>query len=235
MLEVLKEYKVGTIELGLQSYSDTVLELSKRGHTSLDEYRACKLIIDAGFDLVGQMMIGLPGSTVDDEIATANFIVSTGAKGARIYPTVVFKETELFEMVEAGEYMPLAFDDAIIRSSKVLDIFEKANVDIIRIGLCSQDNLYDPEKYYAGPNHPALGEYVISELIYNRICEKLFKMEDLGNVLLLTVAKGMYSKTVGQKRRNADRLISEFGFSEIRIKESEELSNYEFEVKIERK
>ena len=107
ILNILKKYGVKTVELGLQSASDKVLLKSKRGHTAYDEERACKMIVNAGLDLVGQMMIGLPGSTLEDELQTARFIVKSGAKGARIYPTVVFYDTELCEMSRRGEYTPL--------------------------------------------------------------------------------------------------------------------------------
>ena len=235
ILDILKRYSVGTIELGLQSSSDAVLGASKRGHTSDDEYRACNMIIDSGFNLVGQMMIGLPCSTIDDEIATADFIIDSGAKAARIYPTVVFKDTELYKMAKEGTYSPLSLDDAIARSSKVLDMFDKAGIEVIRIGLCAQDNLFDPEKYYAGPNHPALGELVIGELLYNRIRDKLLSSEVYGKKLIIKVPKGMLSKAVGQKRKNSERLIQEFGFTSVDVAEKERLCNYEFEVEFERK
>jgi len=41
------------------------------------------------------MMIGLPYSTLETELATADFIINCGASAARIYPTVVFRDTEL--------------------------------------------------------------------------------------------------------------------------------------------
>ena len=63
ILSILKQYGVRTIELGLQSSSDKVLNIAKRGHTKEDEQRACKMIVEHGFELVGQMMIGLPGSS----------------------------------------------------------------------------------------------------------------------------------------------------------------------------
>ena len=58
----LKKYGVKVIELGLQSADERVLSLTKRGHDFSAEKRACKLIKDSGFSLVGQMMIGLPGA-----------------------------------------------------------------------------------------------------------------------------------------------------------------------------
>ena len=89
ILDILLKYKVKTIELGIQSMDDGVLLKSGRGHTAKDTERACALINSYGFELVGQMMTALPGSAPEKEIYTAKRICEMGAKGARIYPTVV--------------------------------------------------------------------------------------------------------------------------------------------------
>lgn len=236
VLEVLKRYNVKTIELGLQSTVPGVLESSKRGHTFEDEERACRMIVDSGFGLVGQMMIGLPGATLDDEIRTARFIVESGASGARIYPTVVFHGTELCEMAKSGLYEPLGLDDAVERSARVLEILYDNSVEVIRIGLCASDNLYDEEKYYAGPNHPALGEMVENALIYNKIKNNLDENKIYDNTILTVfVAKGAISKAIGQKKGNKARLIREYGFADVKFKEEKNLSGYELEIKEERK
>ena len=56
---------------------------------------ASKLIIDKGFDLGLQMMIGLPKDSVEKSILSAEKIISLGAKSTRIYPTLVIENTEL--------------------------------------------------------------------------------------------------------------------------------------------
>ena len=172
ILSTLKKYGVRVIELGLQSTSDKVLALTKRAHSFEAEERACKMVVDAGFELVGQMMIGLPGSTLELEEATARFIANVGAKGARIYPTVVFRGTELCEMTENGTYTPLSLEDAITRSARVFKIFRDAQIPVIRIGLCAAENLSAPNSYFAGPNHAALGELVENEFYYELIKKK---------------------------------------------------------------
>lgn len=236
ILGILKEYGVRTIELGLQSTSDEVLRISKRGHSSKDEDRASRLIVDYGFDLVGQMMIGLPGSTLDSEIETAKFIVDHRAKGARIYPTVVFKDTELCEMSKGGEYAPITLDEAIRRSARVLEIFLDNNVEVIRIGLCASDNLSDEDKYFAGPNHPALGELVESELIYKKITDLINTDQSKSDkVLSIRVAKGCLSKAIGQKKKNKNKLVREYGYKEVKITEDANLSGYELKIEEERK
>ena len=236
ILDLLQRYHVDTIELGLQSSSDSVLTISKRGHSRADEASACKMITERGFSLVGQMMIGLPGSTLEDELETAHFIVNSGAKGARIYPTVVFYGTELCEMSKSGTYSPIELTDAVERSAKVLQIFLDSNVDVIRIGLCSSDNLIDDEKYYAGPNHPAIGEMVESAMLYNKITDMLKKDNSYSDITLkVFVAKGCLSKAIGQKRTNKNRLIREYGFADVKIAEDESLSGYELKIEEERK
>ena len=73
-----------------------------------------------GFNLIGQMMIGLPSSTLKTEVETAEYIASI-ADGARIYPTVVFKNTELCDLYDAGDYHPLTEDDAIVMFGQLKD------------------------------------------------------------------------------------------------------------------
>ena len=53
ILKMLKSYGVKTIELGVQSTNDYILNKSKRGHTFEDVKKASKLIKRFGFNLQG--------------------------------------------------------------------------------------------------------------------------------------------------------------------------------------
>lgn len=236
ILNILKAYGVKAIELGLQSMSEEVLSATKRGHTSKEARKACRLIVDRGFDLVGQMMIGLPGSELEDEIETARFIISSGAVGARIYPTVVFKETELCELAIKGDYAPLQLDEAVYRSAEVLKLFLASGVDVIRIGLCASENLSSPDTYFAGPNHAAIGELVESKIYYDKIKEKIEDERPIdGDVLKIYVARGCLSKAIGQKKKNKFLLAEAFSAQNLVFRESDDLSGYEVSVVVERK
>ncbi len=211
ILSILSRYAVETVELGLQSFSDAVLAASHRGHSAKDAERACRLVIKAGFSLVGQMMIGLPSSTPMDEEMTARKIVSLGAAAVRIYPTVVFKDTPLYQMYREGRYTALSPADAIVRSERVLRIFLDAEVACIRLGLCATESLTDPATAMAGPNHPALGELVWNEYYYRELLH-LTEMQTLtGQRVILILPPHLVSKVVGQKRSNIKRLFSETG------------------------
>ena len=229
IMEILSRYPVKTVELGLQSMDDGVLRLSKRGHDALQAENACKMIKNAGYELVGQMMIGLPGSSLEKELATARKICEMGADGARIYPTVTFFETELAKMAERGEYKMLETEDAILRSKEVLKIFKKHGVECIRIGLCASDNLGDLEKVMGGANHPALGELVLGEERYDLIRYVMLeksKSESLsGKTVILTVPQGETSISVGQKGKNKKRIIEEFDLKDLKIKENAHITD----------
>ena len=234
ILDILKKYGVKTIELGLQSIDEKVLEVTKRGHRFAEEKRACELIIEYGFELVGQMMIGLPSSTLETELHTADFIINSGATAARIYPTVVFNGTELCSMTKNREYVPLSVEAAVERSSAVLEKFIDAGVKVIRIGLCSSDNLISDKTYFAGPNHPALGELVESELYYKRITKKLSRLEISGKAdVYIFVAPGTLSKAIGQKRKNKIRLMNNPFIKRVFFGEREGVDVYDADIQIE--
>ena len=228
ILKTLKRYSVSVIELGLQSVSDGVLCATRRGHTSEDERRATSLIKQYGFKLGGQMMIGLPGATADDEIRTAEFIVKSGCDMARIYPTIVFRDTELCNMSLRGSYIPLEIDEAVERSYKAFRILVESGVRVIRIGLCDGENLHADSTYFAGPNHPAMGEMVINRYYLEKIREGIAMLSpNTVKRVNIYIPHGHMSKAVGQNKRNKRILAEEFSGLEIKFSELDSLSEYE--------
>ncbi len=219
ILSILSRYSVKTVELGLQSMDDGVLEASGRGHFAETARRACRAVVGAGFSLVGQMMIGLPASTPLSEVQTAEEICSLGASAARIYPTVVFYGTPLCRMTECGAYTPLTVEEAAERSARVLAVFEEHAVPCIRIGLCASEGLTSSETVMAGPNHPALGELVWNEYYYERIRRAVEATGGVGERITLCVPRGEVSKAVGQRRRNLLRLERETGTTVARVEQ----------------
>lgn len=223
ILDILGRYSVKTIELGIQSASDKVLVASKRGHTLSDTVKACKLIKERGFDLVGQMMIGLPMSDGDSEIETAKLICELGASEARIYPIVILKNTHLTKMVESGEYIPLTESELVGRSASVLEVFRNNGVKVLRIGLHSGTELNSGEEIACGYYHPAMGELVEGELYYRELEKRLMTL-DSPKKITVTVPRGELSKAIGQNGRNRRRLTEKLGLISIKFKEGKALS-----------
>lgn len=231
VLSVLRKHGVKTVELGLQSISDKVLSATKRGHTFEDEKRACRLIRESGLELVGQMMIGLPKSTLIDEINTARFIIESGAMGARIYPTVVFKDTELCAMAECKTYNPISLEEAVERSASVFKLFIENNVEVIRIGLCASENLSSLDKYYAGPNHPALGELVLGRYFLKLILDEVKKLSERGKVMEVSCAPKSLSRVIGQNKINKRQLCQLLDLRDIVFVPDDSIDEYRVSVK----
>ncbi len=242
ILDILKARGIRTIELGIQSMKDDVLNASGRGHTAECTRRACKLIKEYGFELCGQMMIGLPCSSIEDEIYTASQICEIGCTQTRIYPTVVFHNTKLYNMCLDGSYNPLEISDAVYRSARVYEIFRDNNVEVLRIGLHSSEELQSESKVYAGAFHPALGELVIGEYYFNKVLQRLDEIKaDILNCngkkrLIIYTQKENVSKMCGHKKVNKYRLkelLSNYGVFDVCFKPKDIIQNALFDYQIE--
>ena len=85
---------------------------------------------------------------------------------------------------------------------------------------------------YGGANHAALGEMVMSELYFMRICERLDaekaeKNSDFSQkILTVYVKKGDVSKAVGQNKKNKLKLCQKYGFKDVKVLEKNDILSY---------
>lgn len=218
VLKRLKKYGVTVIELGAQSMCDRVLELSGRGHDSAAVADASRLIKDAGFDLILQMMTGLPGDTDESCIETAKKIIALSPNGVRIYPTVIVRDTVLCDMWRAGTYKEHTVEDAVRVCSKIVPLFNEAGIPIIRMGLNPTEDLSGGDAL-AGAYHPALGELVHSRIMLQK-ARRLLAGVKPGSRVVLGVNRSDVSKMIGQHRCNVHALVSELSLRELKIHEA---------------
>lgn len=218
VLKRLKKYGVAVVELGAQSMCDRVLELSGRGHDSAAVENASRLIKAAGFDLVLQMMTGLPGDTDESCIDTAKKIIALEPNGVRIYPTVIVRDTVLCDMWHAGTYKEHAVEDAVRICAKIVPLFNAAGIPIIRMGLNPTEDLSGGDAL-GGAYHPALGELVLSRIMLEKARTLLVGTKP-GSRVVLGVNRSDVSKMVGQHRCNVKALTSEFSLSALKIHEA---------------
>ncbi|MEI7621636.1 MAG: tRNA uridine(34) 5-carboxymethylaminomethyl modification radical SAM/GNAT enzyme Elp3 [Candidatus Moraniibacteriota bacterium] len=101
--EILNFRQLGCtrVELGVQSLFDDVLELNRRGHLTASTTVATKMLKDAGFKLNYHMMPGLPGSTPARDFQMFQLLFQSPdfqPDMLKIYPTVVLKDSLLYEI-----------------------------------------------------------------------------------------------------------------------------------------
>ena len=230
ILDVLEEYRVTTVELGVQSMNDAVLAASRRGHTARDTEKAVELIKKRAFSLVLQFMPGMPKDTDETIFATAEKIIAMKPDGVRIYPCVVIKDTELEDLYLRGEFEPLSVEKAADICAVLIPRFEKEGIKVIRTGLHGSD-LVKTQSVVAGPFHPAFGEIVYSKIYLAAALSLLEKALPKSDTVLY-VTTGKTSQMTGQKRVNLEILNKKYG---IRFSVSEDGALKEFEVRSESK
>ncbi len=207
-VSLLKQYGVTAIEIGAQSMDDEVLRLSGRGHTAEDVVKAAAIIKRTGISLGVQMMLGLPGDTLDKTVETTRRLASLGAETARVYPALVIKSTMLERMYQANEYTPLSLDDAVEWSSYVLQIFEENDINVIRVGLHPSEGLLSGDSLAAGPFHVSFRELVLSR-IWKKFLEPLLYSEK-NKEIIIYVTPEEYNYAVGYEASNKKMLLKKF-------------------------
>lgn len=161
-----KSNLIKTIELGIQDFDDLVLKASKRQYNHLQALKACTLVKDAGLELGVQLMPGLPGSSLKSMLFNQLTIEKIKPDFLRLYPTIVIKHTILHQMWQKGQYQPQSLEEAIDQCVSWLQMCDKAQIKVIKMGLPSQ---MDQSSIVAGPWHPTFGQLVQAELLVREL------------------------------------------------------------------
>ncbi len=236
ILENLREHHVDTIELGVQSFDPEVLRLSARGHDVACVYESSRLIQEYGFRLGIQLMIGLPGDTLEKCVFSAQEVVSLSPDIARLYPTVVIRDTELYAQYQRGEYVPLTEEEAVRRTKEMYQILTDAGINVIRIGLKSSDIMAEGAGAAGGTFHPAFRQLVEGALARETLEEQLAAMditagEKPGKVTFLSNPYS-FSNMVGHKGRNRRYFQERYPQLSIRFRTDPSLENGCYLVRI---
>lgn len=213
ILNMLKKNGVKTIELGVQSMDDEVLNASKRGHLKKDVIRAAKLISMFDINLGIQIMVGLPKSTKEKEIYTIKEVLKLNPQNLRIYPVYVLQDSKLYNMYEDKKYTPLTIDVASDRVFEILKECRKTDVKIIRVGLQSTEEITSANGDIIGPVCDNFAEYPMSKLVLDKI-EKYIDNENINkngfNVLNVYVPNKYASIVVGPNKINKKYLKEKY-------------------------
>ena len=226
ILNLLKKYKVTSIELGAQSMCDEVLLANERGHSALDVINASRLIKKNGFALGLQMMTGLYKSSSEIDIKTLEALITLKPDTLRIYPTVVLKGTKLEALYKEGKYNPPNVEESADLCAKLLNICINNKINVIKLGLHSSEDIKN--NMVAGAYHPAFRELVESRLFYNKIMQ-VYKSGNLSKNFNLYVNSKSVSKVVGNNKENINK-FKKLGLS-VKIIKDEDLNKYEVKLK----
>lgn len=115
-LDKMLAYGCTRLEIGVQSVYEDVARDTNRGHTVASVCECFCTAKDAGYKIVAHMMPNLP--RVDRRRDEAQFIEyfdnpQFRSDGLKIYPTLVMKDTGLYELWKEGRYRSYSPDELI--------------------------------------------------------------------------------------------------------------------------
>lgn len=206
---------VTTVELGCQSFSDTVLQRAGRGHNSAAVAQSLPCLQSLGIAVGIHLMPGLPGSDDDEALCSLTAALAFRPDFLRIHPTVVLRDTVLEQLYRNGEYIPLELEAAVRLCAEMLRVTRVAKVPVIRFGLMANEDLDHGDAVVAGPYHPAFGQLVRSHLWLELVVELAATGERF-----FRIHPADLSDLLGQRRSNYHTISDRFGALDFETSES---------------
>ena len=131
-LASLAKQKEIWIEFGIQSIYDETLKRINRGHDAKNVEVWIKKAKDAGVNVCGHLIFGLPGESKEMMIETAKKAYEWGIDSVKYHPLYVVKKTALANEYQRGEFTPISEDDYLEVLTKAL-LLKPENVSVQRV------------------------------------------------------------------------------------------------------
>ncbi|WP_405280538.1 tRNA uridine(34) 5-carboxymethylaminomethyl modification radical SAM/GNAT enzyme Elp3 [Methanobrevibacter sp.] len=171
------EFGVTRVELGVQTLSDELYEKIKRGHSIADVIEANQLLRDSAVKVAMHMMPGLFSDPDHDLKMFKRLFSDDNFKPdmLKIYPCLVTKGSELYDLWKKGDYEPYNDEEAVELITKVKAILPKW-VRTMRIQRDIPSTLIE-----AGVQKSNLGELVYNNLEKEHINCQCIRCREIGH------------------------------------------------------
>jgi histone acetyltransferase (RNA polymerase elongator complex component) len=165
IIDELKNNNVKTVEIGVQSTSEKVLKLNFRKYGKNEIFFTSNLLKN-NFFFCTQLMTGMYGENLEDILETISDILKISPHFARIYPTVVLKESPLEALYNKRLFIPDKPETIIAKTALIYSYLTSNSIKVIRIGLPESEHL--KSEISDGFYHPAIGDIVktVSKIAY---------------------------------------------------------------------
>ena len=217
-ISFLKDNFVQVVELGIQSTNNDVLNAVGRpcGFGIVKE--AVKSIRNRNLSLGLQLMPGLPKDDESTFLQSVKDVIDLRPDFVRIYPTLVIRNTTLFEMYSRGEYLPWSLDRMLQLVKAAMIEFEKVDIPVIRVGLHSDPSML--ENLVDGPYHPSFRYLVESLIARDKMVSMIERLKNIPTDLTFIVPSNKVSLYLGYKKSNIHTIKKIFGINNIFLQQT---------------
>lgn len=144
VLDLLQSYTdrwMVWVEYGLQSCHDATLQRLNRGHDFATFAAAVARTRGRGIYIGAHVILGLPGETAADMLATAAALNATGVDGVKLHHLQVFEGTPLAAAFLRGEVKTLSLDEYVSLSCDFIEALSPQTVILRLVGDVTDDAL----------------------------------------------------------------------------------------------
>lgn len=145
LLSELGESAYVSVEYGMQTMHDRSLDWMNRGHHHDAFLDAMRRSAGRPFEICAHVMLGLPGESHEDMLATARELARVGVDAVKIHNLYCVKKTPLADQVAAGKVTLMERDDYI---RAVVDFLELLPPQVIVERISGEA----PPDYFVGPS-----------------------------------------------------------------------------------
>ena len=132
-LRMMKEAGLTRIHIGMESGHDPLLRFIRKGVTAADHVEGGRRIVEAGISLCEYVMPGLGGVRWSKEHAeaSARVINEINPHFVRLRTLHVVHGTELFDMMQTGEFEPISDEDILKEIRLFIEKLEGIETSIV--------------------------------------------------------------------------------------------------------
>ncbi|MEE2829442.1 MAG: radical SAM protein [Myxococcota bacterium] len=142
---------VHTVEVPIHTLDRRVLRNLGASYKPRMGLEAIGRLNRARFRTVVHLTPGLPGSSHQSALQTADAVARARPQAARVLPALVLEETRLAAIYERSSWEPMNIDEAVTTVRHVLDRLRQEEVEVIRVGLQPENDLLRGPRLLAGP------------------------------------------------------------------------------------
>ena len=128
-MKILSKLGVSRVSLGVQSFCDSIIKLSGRGHDEKQAFRAIEIARATGDWSVNiDLLSGLAGETEETWARSVDCALSTGVESITVYKMEAFSNTQVYQLGVREDTLALPSDEQELKFMQyAMEQFEQAN------------------------------------------------------------------------------------------------------------
>lgn len=222
-LKLLKKYKVKEIELLIESSNDYILKNIGVDYKFDAAKKVAKKIKSYRFLLSVKTILGLPESTVADDLNTVRQVIKLKPEQVTLTPCNIDYNKNVEKLYDTSEFTPLSKIQLIERLKESIKLITRTKIRNIKIGEDSQSVEEMPMVQFRN--------LVASEIWYEKIIEMIKSYNVKVKEVEIEVNSSDIDNVKGLNNRNLEQLKDVYDV-ELHVSENDKLESGNYKMKI---